>query len=152
MGDMEAWDHEPEQPQDGCWDGYWPDDTDLARLRYLTLLPGGPEADGHWIDRQVDEFASRWDAEGDDLAQLYAAALFLAGWRLERRVPWPAQLAAPLVLAVLLALLAALAATRAATRPPPPDLTPAAAYVRARTVLTAAPPCSRAPVPAGAAA
>lgn len=131
-------------------DAWEPDDTDLAAMRFVGLFPMGerhfdPEA-GHFIDPAMDQ-AAGFDYEGDELIQMFRAVLFLRGWRLARRVGWPA-----LVLLLLADLIRE--AEQDATGPlgtdrrPAADLTPPVALLRARSVLTAAPP-ARVPCPAG---
>ena len=44
---------------------------------------------GHFTDREMDS-AARFDPDDDELIEMYAAALFLRGWRLARRVRLPA--------------------------------------------------------------
>jgi hypothetical protein len=128
---------------------YWddlpePDDADRAHYRFLGLFPmddaNFDPVEGHFIDPQMDRAASRWDREEDDLPQLYAAALYLRGWRLARRVAFPAW---PLALL----LTAAVSDTfpepeRTADGRPVDDLTPDAGDRCARILLMApaAPP------------
>ncbi|MGH3160373.1 MAG: hypothetical protein ACRDOC_00680 [Streptosporangiaceae bacterium] len=96
--------------------------------------------------------AAGFDYEGDELIQMFRAALFLRGWRLARQAPWPAL---PLLLRWLLHDLIR-QARQAVTRPagdgqrPADDLSPPAALLRVDT-LTAAPaaPPARVPCPAG---
>lgn len=142
-------DYEPD-PYYGGWE---PDETDRASVRFFGLFPlderhFDPEW-GHFTDRDMDS-AARFDPNDDELIQMYAAALFLRGWRLARRVRLPA-------LALLLRWLLCdrvretghdSAGPLGGDRRPAADRTPPVALLRARTVLTCAPP-ARVCCPAG---
>lgn len=129
-----------------------PSADDFARMRFLDLFPYDerhftPEGCGHFTDPEMDEFASGFDPDHGEEFELFRAALFLRGWRLTRRVPWP-------VLRLLLAVLIRESWRQDVTFPvgadrrPAADLSPPVALLRARTILTAAPP-ARVPCPAG---
>ena len=142
-------------------DGYEPDEADWARMRFLSLLPGDVEPEfGHFTDREIDSFSRTFDADADELHELFRAVLFLRGWRLKQRVPPPSSALLRLRLLLrsfLLALLRLVLRPAAAPDRGPPlgadrrpaaDLTPPMALLRARSVLTCAPP-ARIPCPAG---
>lgn len=142
---------------DGGWDDpgglepeYEPDADDFALMRFLDLLPGHADSDGHFPDPEIDRFGRSFDCDhGED--ELFRAVLFLRGWRLARRVPWPAL---ALLLRCLLAGLIRearqdVASPVGADRRPADDPSPPLALLRARSVLTCAPP-ARVPCPAGA--
>jgi hypothetical protein len=156
----------------GCPGDFEPDDIDFARMRYLDLFPVDdahfdPES-GHWADRELDRRARRFNPEGDLLSQLGAVAVFLRRWRVKvfmRR--WRRNRPAPapdrdwrFAVAALLALLLALRAARAIAQitaaldrsARSPALGTGDTYVRILLMAPAAPPRSRAPVHAGAAA
>lgn len=152
---MRTADYDGEDPDDSYWDGREPDDIDRAGMRFAGLFFSrghdfDPEDGGHFLDPEIEEFAGTWDPEADDLFELFRAVLFLRGWRLARRVPWPAL---ALLLRLLLAGLIREARLDAvlplgADRRPAADLAPPVALLRAHALLTAAPP-ARVPALAG---
>jgi len=145
------WDYEPDfvEPRE-------PDENDRARSRFLGLFPFDyahfDGVEGHFIDREMDLCASRWDPEDDELIQLFRAALFLRTWRLGQRVPWPGQAAPPLALIMLLACQAAQAAWAGITARPSPPVPVIGAGDTSARILLAAPCAPPAPVIASAGA
>jgi hypothetical protein len=136
------------------YDGYEPDDIDLARMRFGGLFPYDerhfdPDGVGHFTDPEMDRFVRSFDPEHGEESELFRAALFLRGWRLGQRILWPAEAVDPL--RVLLLLLAAARCAGPHLTPGGGDLTrvPSAPLAHARATLTAAPP-ARVPCPAGA--
>lgn len=142
---------------DPYYDGWEPDpewiEHDFARWRFDNPFPHDRHhydpSPGRFTDPEMER-AARWDDCTDPLAEMFRAALFLRGWRLKQRVPWPA-------LALLLQVLLVGPGREAGqdvTGPlgadlrPAADLSPPVALLRARTVLTCAPP-ARVPCPAG---
>jgi hypothetical protein len=125
-----------------------------ARWRFDSLFPHDERhfdpSPGRFTDPEMER-ASRFDNCIDPLAEMFRAVLFLRGWRLGQRIPWPA-------LAFLLRLLVAgltreawqdvVAGPLGADRRPAADLSPPVALLRARSVLTCAPP-ARVPCQAG---
>lgn len=132
---------------------YEPSDADAALMRYLDLL-GSPDSDGHYADPGIERLAGRWDPGQDDVAQMFAAVLYLLRTRPASRMR------AVHVMAWLLTLLRV--QLRAAVRGPFPrprraadgrpldELSPSLPVLLARATLTAAPP-ARVPCQAGTA-
>jgi hypothetical protein len=118
---------------------------------FTTLMPcRAPGA----ADKALEDFLFALDPAqetGDWFMAAVLGAVFLRRWLADHRAPWPAE--ALLRLALLI-----LAALRAVSGEPgrpgragnPASRGPSAPLVRAHAILTAAPPSSRAPVPAGA--
>jgi hypothetical protein len=144
---------------------YEPSDLDLARMRREDLLArlAGAQTCGDYEDPASDLGVLReqmqrkfrfieYDDESDELLLVgFAAALFMAGLRLGRRVLWPTALDAELALLLLL-MLAARCDGEPHLTPGGDDLfrIPSAPLPRAHAVLTCAPP-ARVPCPAGTA-
>ena len=65
---MEAWDHEPEQPQDCCRDGYEPEPCQLDPAgRALSIIPGGDYSYEGALHRDGSDL---YRAAADHLAKL----------------------------------------------------------------------------------
>ena len=158
----------PEWEPDLDWDDrepdpYWePEPADLWKGQAIDwLLPGrqmspDPDQPGRFsyanpAAEALADFMSGLDQYefGEWFAMAMRGALFLRRWLAAHRVPWPAE-------TLLLILLAVQAISPEPGSPGRPDdaivRVPAAPLVRAHAILTAAPPCSPAPVLAGTSA
>jgi hypothetical protein len=162
-GDYDAfYDWEPDP-----YEGWEPEPADLWRDQALDrLLPGrqmspDPEQPGKFsysnpAAEALAGFMNGLDPEefGEWFAMAMRGALFLHRWLVSHRVPWPAETLLRRAFLVLLAVLRAISPEPG--RPDCPDDAvirgPTTPLVRAHAILTAAPPASRAPVLAGAAA
>jgi len=120
---------------------------------YTTLLPCRQMLPGS-VDEALDEFIFSLNPDqetGDWFMAAMLCAVFLRRWYADHRAPWPAEALLRLALLILAALRAA---SGEPGRPGPAGdailRVPSAPLVRAHAILTAAPPSSRAPVPAGA--
>jgi len=148
-----------DEPGDLDWDepgdgDYEPSDSDLELIHLLARVASVTRPadydDYADPDAPLSRFLRLAGLEGEDRA-LYAAALFMLT---QRRDELPPLVPVPVLLCLPRAdeRAAAPDAPLGADRRPADDLTPPVALLRARTVLTAAPPSSRALASAGAAA